>query len=919
MAVQRPSQSNGASNGAPKQRSNGRSGGGLSGDRRLEQAAAREDFTDPYGRKSRGVGGITKGAYIGDQAGGSSLYRWVAQLGGEPDMTKPFLQHPWVYACVSAIGRSSSSVPVRFQRQLSGGEFETVVGTDLGNVFNIPNPLQSRRKFFRAVSSSQSLYGETFLLLLKKDSSGTMVPVDAVGGSQGMMATVEMPEEIWPVRGDLADALIDPQTKLPMAWRFTTASGYVDYPAHAVVQIADINPYSPLRGAGPMQAAFRTCAKDFIIDRYDEALLQNGGSPGGVLSVDGPLTDSDQRAIKKAWEEAHGRVESNKKTAVLPKGTKYEQIGYSPVEMDHEKLRMWDRDTILSIFGVPPVVLGLESMNYATSREQHRIFWETTVTPYLEFLADELQYKLVNRIDGPESELKLDFDISGVAALREDVDAKVDRTLKLYNDGHRTFIEAARLAGWDLDEDQLTVSDERWVPSTLIQPGVGELTEPDSVLVEDTKSVDPDKLDEVYGAWRELVNMSASELESWSNNECSRKASLDPAAVIKRNLRLLRTKKGDWTSQDIKDANRAISFISRMRGMEQGEPAVKGCPSKRDISLKNWAYDPSKANRSYEGAEGGVCCGVDRKGLSDLELTDLLEADSPWPPHLKSEEQRYEYWKLYTLEEEETIEVVRKRTGRVYRDMLLWTRRRLREIAASGDWSERRAAKQDVGGQVWTKAEIERLLGIDKYQWGLELSNEIVPPLSEMMATSGISLAGEIEAVPLLFDSADPFITAFYRDYPVYLAEGSTSTLAKAVHDSILRTISSAEIGTVGSLAEAIHLTLRDQEIGMTFLINKLPERAERIAATETAKAHNGARVEEMKRNGVKKHIWLSSRDGLVRPTHQIDGEAVNVGEPFSNGVIFPGDSASGPPQEVINCRCTTVASREDISSGGGE
>ena len=74
-----------------------------------------------------------------------------------------------------------------------------------------------------------------------------------------------------------------------------------------------------------------------------------------------------------------------------------------------------------------------------------------------------------------------------------------------------------------------------------------------------------------------------------------------------------------------------------------------------------------------------------------------------------------------------------------------------------------------------------------------------------------------------------------------------------------------------------------------------------------------------MKRNGVKKHIWLSSRDGLVRPTHQIDGEAVNVGEPFSNGVIFPGDSASGPPQEVINCRCTTVASREDISSGGVE
>ena len=133
----------------------------------------------------------------------------------------------------------------------------------------------------------------------------------------------------------------------------------------------------------------------------------------------------------------------------------------------------------------------------------------------------------------------------------------------------------------------------------------------------------------------------------------------------------------------------------------------------------------------------------------------------------------------------------------------------------------------------------------------------------------------------------------------------------------ILRTISSADIGSVASLSEAILHTLEDQEIGVKYLINHLPERAQRIAATETAKAHNGARLEEMKRNKVRKHIWMSSRDGNVRPSHQIDGEAEFVGEPFSNGVIFPGDGASGPPEEVVNCRCTTVASREDISSGG--
>ena len=530
----------------------------------------------------------------------------------------------------------------------------------------------------------------------------------------------------------------------------------------------------------------------------------------------------------------------------------------------------------------------------------------------------------MQRIKGPESRFKLDFDISGVAALREDVDAKVDRTIKLYVEGHRTFLEASKLAGWELDEDELTVSDERWVPSTMVPAEIGALSSPDSIAVEESKAVDPDRLDDVYSSWRALVNMSASQLESWSKNECSKRASLDPKAVITRNLRLLRTNKADWTSKDIKDANRAISFISRMKGMPKGEPVVQGCPSKRDISLKNWAHDPNKSSKSLEEV-------LTKEDLEELRSVDGVadplvgtaygeETLSSWPPHLSTESQRYEYWKLYTMEEEETIEIVRKRTIRVFRDMLLWTRRRLREIAASGDWTDdRRSIKQDLGPQIWTIAEIERLLGIDRYQWGRDLSLEIVPPLSEMMATSGIGLATEIEAVPLLFDAADPFITAFYREYPVYLAEGPTSTLAKSVHDVILKTISSAEIGSVSSLSEAIHLTLKDQEIGITYNLNRLAERAERIAATETAKAHNGARVEEMKRNGVQKHVWMSSRDGNVRPTHQIDGQAVIVGEPFSNGVIFPGDGASGPAAEVVNCRCTTVASRADISSGGSE
>ncbi len=107
-------------------------------------------------------------------------------------------------------------------------------------------------------------------------------------------------------------------------------------------------------------------------------------------------------------------------------------------------------------------------------------------------------------------------------------------------------------------------------------------------------AVDPDALDAAYAAWRAAVNMTAAELEAWADNPASRLASVDHAAVIERNLRLLRKPKSEWDERDVRDAKRTASFVARMREMPRGKPARKGLPSRRDISLRNWAHDPSK-------------------------------------------------------------------------------------------------------------------------------------------------------------------------------------------------------------------------------------------------------------------------------------------------------------------------------------
>jgi len=101
------------------------------------------------------------------------------------------------------------------------------------------------------------------------------------------------------------------------------------------------------------------------------------------------------------------------------------------------------------------------------------------------------------------------------------------------------------------------------------------------------------EIEPVYEEYHNSVNMSYSELKTWSQNPCSKKASLSREPIT-RNLRLLKKRKSQWTRRDAEDAKRTISFIARHKNQPSG-PEVPGCGiSRRTIALMNWAYNPNK-------------------------------------------------------------------------------------------------------------------------------------------------------------------------------------------------------------------------------------------------------------------------------------------------------------------------------------
>jgi len=83
---------------------------------------------------------------------------------------------------------------------------------------------------------------------------------------------------------------------------------------------------------------------------------------------------------------------------------------------------------------------------------------------------------------------------------------------------------------------------------------------------------------------------------------------------------------------------------------------------------------------------------------------------------------------------------------------------------------------------------------------------------------------------------------------------------------------------------------------------------AERIARTEINSFHNQGGFIVKRESNIEYHMWVTSEDERVRSSHRnIDGQIVRVGDPFSNGLRYPGDR-SGDIKEWINCRCIARA-----------
>lgn len=175
---------------------------------------------------------------------------------------------------------------------------------------------------------------------------------------------------------------------------------------------------------------------------------------------------------------------------------------------------------------------------------------------------------------------------------------------------------------------------------------------------------------------------------------------------------------------------------------------------------------------------------------------------------------------------------------------------------------------------------------------------------SLMTYTVGEAANSEIDQYNLGidFNLTDPNVTSWINSKSFKFAEEINRTTEDALRHELTQAIANGE--TISQV---------EDRIASVFDIAR-GSRTAMIARTEVISASNEGAFESYKQSGVVEKVeWISSRDNLVRDSHQIDGEQVSLGIDFSNGLKFPGDPA-GEASNLINCRCTIgpIVSKED-------
>jgi phage portal protein BeeE len=284
------------------------------------------------------------------------------------------LAFPWPYACVRARGSAMARLPLRVYRwsQQGGREKRAYDGDHwLMSLSERPNSYTSANVFVQETQADLDDDGNSFWLIVGIDADATAAQVKRAAESGSLSLHRIPPKRIkivpapWGIKG----------------YEFVDGYGASKvYDPRLVVHVRRASfrddPHERFRGVGAVRPLDSLLQTEQALAKRDRETASKGRPSVAISPADDKTRwNKEQVADVRAAYESMTRTDG---AAFISGGhAKIAPLSFTPRDMATETVRESDRAATLAAYRVPPVMVGLETANYATAREQKAVFWES--------------------------------------------------------------------------------------------------------------------------------------------------------------------------------------------------------------------------------------------------------------------------------------------------------------------------------------------------------------------------------------------------------------------------------------------------------------------------------------------------------------------------------------------------------------
>lgn len=346
------------------------------------------------------------------------------------------LQVTTAYACVRLLAGLGSSLPPKVLQRGDRSRKE-VRRPEFQHLWGRPNPSMSRPAFWAAQILALQGYGNAYLW---KGRLGATSPAAPWLGVQ----------QLWPLPPDtVSGGRASDSSKVFVIDRQLDTPYSTDEIGHTSLMSLD-----GFYGLSPVKQNAHALGLAIATERSGQQLFSRGQQLSGILTTDQVLDPAQADEIRDRWVAQHAGPSNAQRPAVLGRGATYQAIAIPPEDAQFLQTRLFQREETLSIWGIPPHMLGYvsKSTSWGTGMEQQFIgFVVTVIVPMMVLFESMAAEELLP----PELELRFSLQ----ALMRGDMSARSNfyRTLRMMGAmSADTILELEDLPPRGIPDDFLT-------------------------------------------------------------------------------------------------------------------------------------------------------------------------------------------------------------------------------------------------------------------------------------------------------------------------------------------------------------------------------------------------------------------------------------------------------------------------------